>query len=282
MKLVNFCAYIDKGSDQLICQSDKNFLSIDESFSVRIEDESYEIREIKKEEVWYSFKNIKNQEKQYLSISGALANKLFPKDFVEIYLSQYSVREFGMIVENGEGYQENEVVVFEDFGGKCNLRIDGVNENGGATSVHIDHVEDFYISGHREIEFSSIEGKGCKIVIELADTKKKKVLPKNIKTCSFSRGVYYVGFEYEIPEYIEGGQIKVYRPTCTLGKKNLQDLEGQIVCLAQTVNHTPKMQIPIVQKGTINAYKMYNEGATIIEDKFMELEKRIIELESRI
>ena len=282
MKLVNFCAYIDKGSDQLICQSDKNFLSIDESFSVRIEDESYEIREVKKEEAWYSFKNIKNQEKQYLSISGAPANKLFPKDFAEIYLSQYSVREFGMIVENGEGYQENEVIVFEDFGGKCNLRIDGVNESGGVTSLHIDHIEDFYISGHREIEFSSIKGKGCKIVIELADTKKKKVLPKNIKTCFFSRGVYYIDFEYEIPEYIEGGQIKIYRSTCTLDKKNLQDLEGQIVCIAQKVNYTPKMQIPIVQKGTINAYKMYNEGATIIEDKFMELEKRIIELESRI
>ena len=89
-------------------------------------------------------------------------------------------------------------------------------------------------------------------------------------------------FEYEIPEYIEGGQIKIYRPTCTLDKKNLQDLEDQIVCIAQRVNYTPKMQIPIVQKGTINAYKMYNEGATIIEDKFMELEKRIIELESRI
>jgi len=282
MKLVNFCAYIDKGSDQLICQSDKNFLSIDESFSVRIEDESYEIREVKKEEAWYSFKNIKNQGKQYLSISGAPANKLFPKDFAEIYLSQYSVREFGMIVENGEGYQENEVIVFEDFGGKCNLRIDGVNESGGVTSLHIDHIEDFYISGHREIEFSSIKGKGCKIVIELADTKKKKVLPKNIKTCFFSRGVYYIDFEYEIPEYIEGGQIKIYRSTCTLDKKNLQDLEGQIVCIAQRVNYTPKMQIPIVQKGTINAYKMYNEGATIIEDKFMELEKRIIELESRI
>ena len=282
MKLVNFCAYIDKGSDQLICQSDKNFLSIDESFSVRIEDESYEIREVKKEEAWYSFKNIKNQGKQYLSISGAPANKLFPKDFAEIYLSQYSAREFGMIVENGEGYQENEVIVFEDFGGKCNLRIDGVNESGGVTSLHIDHIEDFYISGHREIEFSSIKGKGCKIVIELADTKKKKVLPKNIKTCFFSRGVYYIDFEYEIPEYIEGGQIKIYRSTCTLDKKNLQDLEGQIVCIAQKVNYTPKMQIPIVQKGTINAYKMYNEGATIIEDKFMELEKRIIELESRI
>ena len=65
MKLVNFCAYIDKGSDQLICQSDKNFLSIDKSFSVRIEDESYKIRQIKKEEAWYSFKNIKNQGKQY-------------------------------------------------------------------------------------------------------------------------------------------------------------------------------------------------------------------------
>tara|TARA_Y100001933_G_C18733549_1_gene452756 strand:- start:140 stop:703 length:564 start_codon:yes stop_codon:yes gene_type:complete len=187
-----------------------------------------------------------------------------------------------MIVENGEGYQENEVIVFEDFGGKCNLRIDGVNESGGVTSLHIDHIEDFYISGHREIEFSSIKGKGCKIVIELADTKKKKVLPKNIKTCFFSRGVYYIDFEYEIPEYIEGGQIKIYRSTCTLDKKNLQDLEGQIVCIAQRVNYTPKMQIPIVQKGTINAYKMYNEGATIIEDKFMELEKRIIELESRI
>ena len=42
------------------------------------------------------------------------------------------------------------------------------------------------------------------------------------------------------------------------------------------------MKIPIVERGTINAFKIYNEGATIIEDKFMELEKRIIDLESRL
>ena len=35
-----------------------------------------------------------------------------------------------------------------------------------------------------------------------------------------------------------------------------------------------------MEKGTINAYNLYNRGAQIIEDKIFELEKRIDELES--
>jgi len=51
MKLINFSANIAKNSNKLICQSDKNFLTIDEGFSIRIEDDHYVIRDVEKEEV---------------------------------------------------------------------------------------------------------------------------------------------------------------------------------------------------------------------------------------
>ena len=281
MKLVNFSASIDKGSNKLLCQSDKNFLTINESFSVRIEDEYYSIREIKKEEIWFDFSQITQDDKKYIVITDLDKAQFFSRDFVEMYIKEYAIEKHAMIADGGSGYEEGQVIVHEEYGGKCNVNIRKV-EDGKVTSVSLDNVENFFVSGHREISPQGAGGKDLKIVVEFTDTKKIKVIEKNVRSSAFAKGANYISFEYPIPEFVPEGQIKIYRSTITLDKENLKDFDGQIICIAQKIDQTPKMKIPIVERGTINAFKMYNEGAMIIEDKFIELEKRIIELESRI
>ncbi len=52
--------------------------------------------------------------------------------------------------------------------------------------------------------------------------------------------------------------------------------------MAEKKEFTNKLKIPIVKRGTINAYNLYNEGSQLIEDKLIELENRLIDLENRI
>ena len=186
-----------------------------------------------------------------------------------------------MITEGGQGYEEGQVIPHEEYGGKCNIRIDKV-EGGKVTSGHIESLESFFAKDYREIKPDSDFGEGLEILVEFIDSKKVTSVEKNIKSCTFSRGNNYINLEYPIPSFIEEGKIKIYRSILTLDKQNLKEFGGQTVCIAQKVDFTPIMKIPIVERGTINAFKIYNEGATIIEDKFMELEKRIIDLESRL
>ena len=75
MKLINFSANIAKNSNKLICQSDKNFLTIDEGFSIRIEDDHYVIRDVEKEEVLFDFKQIKIDDQPNLLVKNLEQNQ---------------------------------------------------------------------------------------------------------------------------------------------------------------------------------------------------------------
>ena len=91
----------------------------------------------------------------------------------------------------------------------------------------------------------------------------------------------FINFEYEVPEFIEQGQIKVFRTKITLDKPCEEDLSEGVLCVAQKIDYTEKLGIPMVEQGTINSYNLYNQGAAIIEKKLLELENRIQILESR-
>ena len=98
----------------------------------------------------------------------------------------------------------------------------------------------------------------------------------------FQNRAGYINFEYPLDEGVEDGEIKIKRTTITLNENFTSNYNFWITCLAQVIEFTPKLNIPIVKKGTINAYNLYNEGSSIIEDKLIELENRIIELENKL
>ena len=125
-------------------------------------------------------------------------------------------------------------------------------------------------------------GEELDIEIKIQNSSVKKTLEKTIKTSIFQNRAGYINFEYPLDEGVEDGEIKIKRTTITLNENCASNYNFGITCLAQVIEFTPKLNIPIVKKGTINAYNLYNEGSSIIEDKLIELENRIIELENKL
>lgn len=282
MKPITFLGSINNGSDILIAESKKGFLTVRDDFSLRIDNEFYDIESIKEEERQFKF-NIarRHDEEAFLMVSNLAEKKIYKKDFLEIILTEYDAERVPRIVDKGKGYKKGEKLLFEGFEGVFTLFIKEVNEEGGVVSVDIKTNKSFLSPGYKEVSLSGGSGKGHRLIVEMKDNGKRTVTGKYVRESLFDKRANYINFEYNLPDFIEKGEIKIYRTEIKLGKKYEGDNLESVICIAQKADYTEKFGIPIAERGTINAYKLYNQGAQIIEDKIIELENRIIELESR-
>jgi len=282
MKPITFLGSINNKSDILIAESKKGFLTVRDDFLLRIDNESYDIEKIKEEEKQFKFSVARrHDEEAFLMISNLSEKKIYKKDFLEIILTEYDAERIPRIVDKGKGYQKGENLSFEGFEGAFTLSINEVNEEGGIVSANIETNKSFFSPGYKEVAPSGGSGKGHKLTVEMKDNGKRTVTGKYVRESLFDKRANYINFEYGLPDFIEKGEIKIYRTEIKLGKKYEGDDLESVICIAHKADYTEKFGIPIAERGTINAYKLYNQGAQIIEDKIIELESRIIELESR-
>jgi len=283
MKPITFLGSIYNGSDVLIAESKKDYLTVRDDFSLRIDNEFYDIESIKEEENQFKFSVARrHDEEAYLMIPNLSEKKIYKKDFLEIILTEYDAERIPRIVDKGKGYLKGEELLFEGFEGVFTLLIKEVNEEGGITDLNIETKKSFLSPGYKEVAPNGGSGKGHKLIVEMKDNGKRMITEKYVRKSLFDRRANYINFEYNFPDFINEGEIKIYRSEIKLGKKYKGDDLESVICIAQKADYTEKFGIPIAERGTINAYKLYNQGAQIIEDKIIELEGRIIELESRI
>ena len=136
MKPITFLGSINNESDILIAESKKDYLTVRDDFTLRINNEFYDIENIKEEEKQFKF-NIarRHDEEAFLMISNLSEKKIYKKDFLEIILTEYDAERIPRIVDKGKGYQKGEKLSFEGFEGVFTLSIDEVNEEGGIVII---------------------------------------------------------------------------------------------------------------------------------------------------
>ena len=283
MKSVNFFGTIQEESNILFAQAKKDFLEITNDFSIKAGNDQFTIKDIKNEELWIKFDKVSLKGETFLSLQESADKTVFRKDVVEIVLENNPIDERVLINNPGKGYEKNDVLYWTKYEGECHFLVEEVDENGGVKSLSVNNVDGFCAST-RYISINPEGGSGEELDIEIKiqNSSVKKTLEKTIKTSIFQNRAGYINFEYPLDEGVEDGEIKIKRTTITLNENCTSNYNFGITCLAQVIEFTPKLNIPIVKKGTINAYNLYNEGSSIIEDKLIELENRIIELENKL
>ena len=282
MKPIIFYGTIEEGSSTLIAQSSKEYYSIDNTFSIKVNDSGFNIQKIEKEEKWLEFKISKRHSGEVYLLIKSEQKELFKKDSIEIILKEYNSEESPTIAQSGSGYKSGEKLTIEGYGGKADINIKEVNEKGEVVSIEAVTQSSFFVNGYRSFFPEGGSGEGFEIVSEMIDSNKKTIIEKNVLNSFYTNKTGLINFEYEIPEYIESGEIKLKRTIITLDNPCDRDFSKVTMCVCQKIDYTEKLGIPLVQKGTINSYNLYNEGASIIERQFLELERRIEMLESKL
>ena len=282
MKPIVFYGTINLESDILYVQSNKDYYSVDDTFTLKINDSSFGIKSIKEDKKWFKFDKSKRHDGEiYLSIEND-KKEIFNKDNIEVILKEFNTESYPSVTSVGKNYEAGEILSIEGYGGSAKIEIVEVNDKGEVTLAKAHEESSFFVDGYRSFFPEGGSGEGLEIVCEMIENNKKTVLEKNVLNSFFSDGKILINFEYEIPEFVETGEIKLNRNTITLDKPCPKDLSRGAMCICQKIEYTEKLGIPLVEKGTINSYNLYNRGADIIERQFLELEKRIEKLESRL
>ena len=281
MKPIVFFGTVEEGTNTLFVESNKNYHTVSNDFSLRIKEGHFEISNIEKEENWLRFKKVKRHTGEtYLLIEGN-QKQIYKKDNIEIILEEYKPSPYPMIAQAGKNYKAKEDLKIQGYGGSAVIKILEVNEKGEAILCEAEPTENFFAEGHKSFFPDGGSGEGLEVVCDMVESDKRTILDKTVKNSYFAEGKNFINFEYEVPEFIEQGQIKVFRTKISLDKPCEEDLSEGVLCVAQKIDYTEKLGIPMVEQGTINSYNLYNQGAAIIEKKLLELENRIQILESR-
>lgn len=283
MKPVSFFASINKGDNLLKCQARDSYVTVNDDFTVKIRESSYKIKEISNSEKWLEFQIAKRHDgSQYLEIKDSKEKIFFSKDNIKIVLKQYESENNPSISESGQNYKVGDELSVEGYGGEAVAVVRQTDEQGGVVSVDLENIRPFYVDYYRELKTEGGSGEGCVLNALLSENNQKTTIEKTVVNSYYSNSRNYINFEYEIPEYVTEGEINFKRSVIILEEPSKEDVPFGALCIAQKIDFSEKLNIPFVEKGTINAYNLYNRGAQIIEDKIFELEKRIDELESRL
>ena len=86
MKPIVFYGTINLESDILYVQSNKDYYSVDDTFTLKINDSSFGIKNIKEDKKWFKFDKSKRHDGEiYLSIEND-KKEIFNKEFIYFFL----------------------------------------------------------------------------------------------------------------------------------------------------------------------------------------------------
>lgn len=283
MSILNFTGKIIKNSKILKVHSKGKFPQIDKSHHVRIFDEVFNIEKIQNQEKWFDFKTeVGHDGDIFLVVENSKLDDIMENDTLEIIVPEFVAEEKCNVVNGGKGYGLEDVMIFEGYEGKVYIKPSKISQGGVIEEAAVITEKNFLCKDNIVTEIDGGSGDGLEIEIKLTDSNEKSMASRQVKEVIFEKKNSYIRLEYDLPQKIEKGSIKLFRTLVTFKQACLQRDYSFANCIAEKTSFTPRYKIPIVKPGTINAPLLFNEGAIIIEKKIIELENKIRELEKRI
>ena len=105
MKPIVFYGTINLESDILYVQSNKDYYSVDDTFTLKINDSSFGIKNIKEDKKWFKFDKSKRHDGEiYLSIEND-KKEIFNKDNIEVILKEFNTESYPSVTSVGKNYE---------------------------------------------------------------------------------------------------------------------------------------------------------------------------------
>ena len=130
------------------------------------------------------------------------------------------------------------------------------------------------------VQIMNEEGHFITADIEFDQSETQSVLERNIMSVQIVDGYTEIELLYSLPNRVRNGNIYLSKQVIILNKDYNHSSIENVMC-EMTFDFSPIAKIPILPHDSINPHAMYNEGIKMIELKFIELEKRISNLENR-
>tara|TARA_R110000851_G_scaffold248941_2_gene401448 strand:+ start:100 stop:969 length:870 start_codon:yes stop_codon:yes gene_type:complete len=160
------------------------------------------------------------------------------------------------------------------------LEVEKINDEGQILSLSISKPGKYITPPESPVEIMNEEGKITKATIEFDYSSESSAVERGLTFVEGESTTTRLGIAYPLPSAIKEGEFTLSKQIIYLDKAYAgESLDGDTCQI--TFDYSPVNGIPLLPPNSIDPQSTYNEAVKIIDQKFLEFEKRIKNLENR-
>ena len=287
MKPEIFEASIEKGSDKLYVISNRQVGVKNGAFiKLGINDIFYRAENTETLNLKRKF----TAEDKTLTIKGNYNYKLISSDSLNISFDEYEAVAVSAIEPHSEKYTVGQKIYVQGgttsssaenvTGEYTELEVEKTDSEGQVLSLIISKPGKYISPPSSPVEIMSEEGKIIKAKIEFDYSAETSLVQRHLTFVEGSGNETKLGIAYALPKEVKEGEFTLSKQIIYLDKPYASEsLDGETCQI--TFDFSPVNGIPLLPPNSIDPQSTYNEAVKIIDQKFLDLEKRIKNLENR-
>jgi len=286
MKPEIFEASIERGSNQLYVKSDRTVAVRNGAFiklgmnDIFYKTESSQSLNIKKRFTCSG---------DSLVIKGNYNYKLAENDNCSITFDEYEAIEISKIGQSSTRYKIGEKIYAQGgitssssgnlTGEQTQVEITKVGETGQIIEAKINKPGLYIFPPENPTQVMNEDGKTIEMDLEFDLASNVSILERDFTDIEGSESETRIRITYPLPKGIKKGEFIVSKQVIFLDKEYAHEsLEGEICQI--TYDYSPINGIPLMPPNSIDPQTTYNAGIAIIDEKLLELDKRLTRIEN--
>ena len=287
MKPEIFEASIEKGSNKLYVISNRQVGVKNGAFiKLGINDIFYRAENTET----LNFRRKFTVEDKILTIKGNYNYKLISSDSISVNFDEYEAVGVADIRPHSEKYSVGQKIYAQGgatsssatnvTGEYTELEVEKIDSEGQILSLLISRPGKYISPPESPVEIMNEEGKIIKAAIEFDYSADSSLIQRDLTFVEGDGNETKLGIAYALPKEIKEGEFTLSKQVIYLDKPYASEsLDGETCQI--TFDYSPVNGIPLLPPNSIDPQSTYNEAVKIIDQKFLEFEKRIKNLENR-
>ena len=288
MKPEIFQGSIKKGTDQLFVGGTRKILTKNGStILIGGNQVPYQIETSETINLKRKFTRVENNS---ISLKGNFLYKIAPNDEPQISFEEYEAETIiDFEQKNNCKYEIGEKIYAQGgvpSSSKTNLTgeytelvVKKVDERGKILNLSINSPGKYIYPPENPVQVMNSQGEVIEVNFDFTESISATILQKTVNKVIYKDGETLINFSYSLPPKVDSGDISLKKQIVYLNKGfTFGSLENAICEINFDVS--PLLKIPMIPSEVVQANAMYNQGIKILEEKILELEKRISNVEN--
>ena len=287
MKPEVFEGSIQKGTNQLYITTERQVIAKNGAFV-----------KIAGNEIFYRVENIEtiNLKKKFdsrgksLVVKGDFTYKIAPNDIINLSFQEYEAVSFSNLKTNESAYKVGEKIYAQGGSPSSNntnltgqyteFTVQSIDDEGKILKLKMTRPGKYILPPSNPVSIMNQDGNVVYVDLQFEESPEQSILERQITYVENKEGSTSLGILYPIPQIVEEGELTLRNQILLLDKPYAgESIDGKIC--EMTFDFSPLNGIPLLPPASLDPHATFNEAIRVIEQKFLDLEKRISNLENR-
>ncbi len=287
MKPEVFEGSIQKGTNQLYITTERQVIAKNGAFV-----------KIAGNEIFYRVENIEtiNLKKKFdsrgksLVVKGDFTYKIAPNDIINLSFQEYEAVSFSNLKTNESAYKVGEKIYAQGGSPSSNntnltgqyteFTVQSIDDEGKILKLKMTRPGKYILPPSNPVSIMNQDGNVVYVDLQFEESPEQSILERQITYVENKEGSTSLGILYPIPQIVEEGELTLRKQILLLDKPYAgESIDGKIC--EMTFDFSPLNGIPLLPPASLDPHATFNEAIRVIEQKFLDLEKRISNLENR-